>query len=235
MADLQAIVARVRDALAARSDAHEAAPPAAASAPVGNRAELASRFARELEAVGGRTIGPIAPHELAGCVVALARERGLMSVAVGQGVGSDLDSAAQALLTAGIGVMRTLAATPANQGRADENGKGEFKDRMARIDGAVAEADCAIASTGTLAVLSDAGRPSALTLLPPASIIVLRIERMAPDLAGALETIGPDAVMAHRLTLITGPSRTADIEKRIVMGVHGPKSLDVILVWPGDD
>jgi L-lactate dehydrogenase complex protein LldG len=37
------------------------------------------------------------------------------------------------------------------------------------------------------------------------------------------------------LTLITGPSRTADIEKRIVLGVHGPKSLHVIVVWPQND
>ena len=43
------------------------------------------------------------------------------------------------------------------------------------------------------------------------------------------------ALGANRLTLITGPSRTADIEKRIVMGVHGPKSLDVIVVWPRND
>ncbi|GEM_PF-40385 len=242
MADLQAIVARVRDALASWRDTPNHNPvPAAAAAPGGNRAELASLFARELEAVGGRAIGPIAPEELAGCVVALARERGLKSVALGRGVASDLDNVAQALEAAGIEVMRTrpIAAGPVAQdpAAAAENkpGKNEFKARMALIDGAVAEADCAIASTGTLAVLSDADRPSSLTLLPPVSIVVLRIDRIKPDLAGALEAIGPDAVQAHRLTLITGPSRTADIEKRIVMGVHGPKSLDAIVIWPRDD
>ena len=84
-------------------------------------------------------------------------------------------------------------------------------------------------------MLSDDGRPSSLTLLPPASIVILRVDRMKPDLASGLAAIGPEALEAHRMTLITGPSRTADIEKRIVMGVHGPKSLDVIVVWPADD
>jgi L-lactate dehydrogenase complex protein LldG len=50
-----------------------------------------------------------------------------------------------------------------------------------------------------------------------------------------LAEMGPAGVAANRLTLITGPSRTADIEKRIVLGVHGPKSLHVIVVWPHDD
>ena len=54
-------------------------------------------------------------------------------------------------------------------------------------------------------------------------------------MAEALAALGADGVAANRLTLITGPSRTADIEKRIVLGVHGPKSLHVIVVWPQND
>jgi L-lactate dehydrogenase complex protein LldG len=50
-----------------------------------------------------------------------------------------------------------------------------------------------------------------------------------------LAEMGASGVAANRLTLITGPSRTADIEKRIVLGVHGPKSIHVIVVWPRDD
>ncbi len=231
MADLQAIVARVKNALASR--ASESNHPAPVAVPVsvtpdGHRAELMSRFARELEAVGGRTIGPVTPEELADRVVAIVRERGIKSIVVGQGVICDLGGIARAAEAAGAGVVRTNA-TP------DSDSRAAMRDQLAHADAGVAEADYAIASTGTLAVLSDNGRPSALTLLPPASIVVLRIDRMKPDLATALATIGPEALEAHRLTLITGPSRTADIEKRIVMGVHGPKSLDVIVVWPHDD
>ncbi|MGC2496031.1 LUD domain-containing protein, partial [Candidatus Binatus sp.] len=74
-----------------------------------------------------------------------------------------------------------------------------------------------------------------LTLLPPASLVIVQIDRVMPNLAAVLAEMGPSGVAANRMTLITGPSRTADIEKRIVLGVHGPKSLHVIVMWPRDD
>ncbi len=94
----------------------------------------------------------------------------------------------------------------------------------------IAEADYGVASTGTLAVAADATRPGALTLLPPLSVLILRTDRIVPNLAALFERMGPAAIAEKRLTLITGPSRTADIEKRIVMGVHGPRELCVILI-----
>jgi L-lactate dehydrogenase complex protein LldG len=222
MADLQAIVARVRDALTARiATNHSPAPTASAPVvPQNNRAELVSRFARELEAVAGKMIGPIAPQELPDRIMAIARVRGLKSIAIGKGVASDLDAVANSLRDTGANVL---------------DGTASIREQVAHADAGIAEADYGIAATGTLAVFSDASRPSALTLLPPASIVVLRVDRMMADLASALAAIGPEVLQAHRLTLITGPSRTADIEKRIVMGVHGPKSLDVVLVWSDDD
>ena len=77
--------------------------------------------------------------------------------------------------------------------------------------------------------------PSSASLLPPASLVIVQIDRVMANLAAVLAEMGPAGVAANRLTLITGPSRTADIEKRIVLGVHGPKSLHVIVVWPQND
>jgi L-lactate dehydrogenase complex protein LldG len=96
----------------------------------------------------------------------------------------------------------------------------------------VVEADYAIASTGTFAVVATPGRPSSLTLLPPANLIFVAVDRILPDLAAVINALGPDAVMAHRIAFITGPSRTADIEKMIVIGVHGPKQLYAAAVSP---
>ena len=225
MADLQSIVARVKSALAAGATSPSHADPDGAvhaSEANGHQLEMVSQFAKELEAVGGRTLGPIAPEELANSLIALAREREIKSIAIGEGVLLDFSGIARVLEDAGLCVVRT--------GRVDSATRATLRDRLAHVDGGLAEADYGIASTGTLAVLSEESRPSALTLLPPASIVVLRLDRMKPDLASALAAIGPAAMEKHRLTLITGPSRTADIEKRIVMGVHGPKSLDVIVV-----
>ena len=227
MADLQSIVARVKSALAsgAASPGHSGWNGAAHALEAnGHQLELVNQFAKELEAVSGRTIGPVAPEELADRVIAVARERGVKSIAVGEGVVLDLNGTSQALQATGMNVIRT--------GRVDSSTRAALRDQLAQVDGGLAEADYGIASTGTVAVLSEASRPSALTLLPAASIVVLRLDRMKPDLASALAAIGSAAVERHRLTLITGPSRTADIEKRIVMGVHGPKSLDVIVVRP---
>jgi len=228
MADLQAIVARVKHALASGAPApNHAAPQPPSLEPDGHRAELVSHFAHELEGVGARIIGPVAPEQLAERVGAIVRERGVKSIAVGEGVLVDLSQVGKTLGESGIDVIRT--------GSVDGSTRPELRRLLAHVDAGLAEADYAIASTGTLAVLSDETRPSALTLLPPASLVVVRVDRMKADLASALTALGGAALESHRLTLITGPSRTADIEKRIVMGVHGPKSLDVIVVWPRDD
>ena len=227
MADLQSIVARVRSVLAsAASPSNHAGPDGAARAVATNdhQLEMLAQFAKELDAVSGRTIGPIAPEELSDRLIAVARERGVKSIALGEGVVLDFSGLARTFEAAGLSIVRT--------GRVDSGSRAALRDQLAHVDGGLAEADYGIASTGTLAVLSEESRPSALTLLPPASIVVLRLDRMRHDLASALAAIGPAAIENHRLTLITGPSRTADIEKRIVMGVHGPKSLDVIVVQP---
>jgi len=228
MADLEAIVARVKSALASAPGAtnHRAHPAPPDDAVIGDRrAELASRFARELEAVGGRAIGPVAPAEVGPRLVSIVRERGVKSVAAGAGVECDLPALAANLEAEGVAVYRSAPVSTES--------RAEVRARVAKADAGLAEADYAIASTGTLVVLSEPARPSSLTLLPPVSIVVLQVGRIRPDLAAALAETGPQALQ-HRMTLITGPSRTADIEKRIVMGVHGPKSLDVILVWPDE-
>src|ERR1043166_257987 len=87
--------------------------------------------------------------------------------------------------------------------------------------------DCVVAQTGSIVV---SGR-RALSVLPPVHLVIARRGQLVPDLAAAL------ALLRHRyasrwpnaLTFITGPSRTADIEKILVMGAHGPKRL--ALYW----
>jgi L-lactate dehydrogenase complex protein LldG len=230
MAELHKIIANVKDALGtgARSNSHDAtasvAVPVAQSA---QRAELASTFARELEEVGGKFLGILTPAEVTNRIVSLAGEIGAKTVALGQGVVSDMDAIGEALERRDFRIVRTLPVA--------DTERAAMRARVADADLGIAEADFAIASTGTLAVVSNANRPSSLTLLPPASLVIVQIDRMMPNLAAVLAEMGPGGVAANRLTLITGPSRTADIEKRIVLGVHGPKSLHVIVVWPHDD
>jgi len=231
MAELHKIIASVKDALgngATSNNSHDAAAnPAVPVAQSAQRAELASSFARELEEVGGNFLGVLTPAEVTNRILSLATEIGAKTVALGQGVALDMDAIGEALERADFRIVRTVPVA--------DTERAAMRARVADAELGIAEADFAIASTGTLAVVSTANRPSSLTLLPPASLVIVQIDRMMANLAAVLAEMGPAGVAANRLTLITGPSRTADIEKRIVLGVHGPKSLHVIVVWPRDD
>jgi len=79
-------------------------------------------------------------------------------------------------------------------------------------------------------VLRAASGARTVSLLPALHVAVVPSARIVPDLATALRTRGPTGAPDTCLTLITGPSRTADIEQKLVLGVHGPCALHVILL-----
>ncbi len=89
---------------------------------------------------------------------------------------------------------------------------------------------CAIAQTGTLVLTSDAGRKA--SLLPMNHIALVRAEQLVPTMAEAFELYlsktGMDVPTAW--VQATGPSRTADIEQTLEIGVHGPGVVHVILI-----
>lgn len=193
------------------------------------RTELLAQFARELEAVGGAFLGAYAPDEIRARTVAFAREIGTHTAAIGTGVTLDADPIARALEQAGVAVIR-----PPRAAEADDAARAAFRDRLAGCDLGIVEADAAIAATGTLAVVGGPDRPNSLTLLPPTNLIIFHADRVRPDLAATIESIGSATFITKRVALITGPSRTADIEKMIVLGVHGPKKLYAIAIWPNE-
>jgi|RhiMethySRZTD1v2_1073278.scaffolds.fasta_scaffold03643_16 L-lactate dehydrogenase complex protein LldG len=89
-----------------------------------------------------------------------------------------------------------------------------------------------IAETGTLALTSGAPSPTLLNFLPETHIVVVD----AKDLSGTYEELWArlkaqyGTEMPRTLNLVTGPSRSGDIEQTILMGAHGPKRLHIILV-----
>jgi len=101
---------------------------------------------------------------------------------------------------------------------------------VAAADVGVTEADALVATSGTL-VLAARGRHRGASLLPPVHVAIVPVERLVADLATALRRLRTGAAPAEScVTLVTGPSRTADIEKKLVVGVHGPGALHVILI-----
>lgn len=94
-------------------------------------------------------------------------------------------------------------------------------------------ADAVIAATGTLVVTTGAGKSRVPTILPPVHIAVVRLNQFLPR----LEDWVAQQRESHMATInetanacfITGPSRTADIEKQLVVGVHGPGKLQIVV------
>jgi len=95
------------------------------------------------------------------------------------------------------------------------------KHLVAECELGVTGADAALPETGTLLLRSSPERPRVASLLPRVHLAILTPAALRPDLHQAFT----DAKDAGYSVLVTGPSRTADIELTLTLGVHGPKSL----------
>jgi L-lactate dehydrogenase complex protein LldG len=90
---------------------------------------------------------------------------------------------------------------------------------------------CAIAETGTLVVLSGADTPTATTLLPDTHVAVVRADRVVAGMEEAFALIRRErGSLPRAINMISGPSRTGDIEQTIVLGAHGPFRVHILVV-----
>jgi len=90
---------------------------------------------------------------------------------------------------------------------------------------------CAIAETGTLVVLAGADTPTATTLLPDTHIAVVRADRIVAGMEEAFALIRRErGHLPRAVNMISGPSRTGDIEQTIVLGAHGPYRVHVLVL-----
>ena len=104
---------------------------------------------------------------------------------------------------------------------------------MAELSAGLVSADQLLADTGSCVVSCNTAEERLLCYLPPVSVVLAQAETLAEHLPAAWETIAKQAADAQQrgeTVIITGPSRTADIEKILILGVHGPKRLIVLLV-----
>jgi len=90
---------------------------------------------------------------------------------------------------------------------------------------------CAIAETGTLAVLTGADAPTATTLLPDTHVAVLPADRVVSGMEEAFALIRRErGKLPRAVNMISGPSRTGDIEQTVVVGAHGPFRVHILVV-----
>jgi L-lactate dehydrogenase complex protein LldG len=108
-----------------------------------------------------------------------------------------------------------------------EQWKGELFDA---IDAGVTGAEAGIADTGTLVLRPGPNEPRTLSLVPSVHVAVLKVSTLYAGLPAALRALAPERDMPTNLLLVTGPSKTADIQQTLAFGAHGPKELVIVLV-----
>jgi L-lactate dehydrogenase complex protein LldG len=103
------------------------------------------------------------------------------------------------------------------------------RDLQAAATIGVTGCDAAVAETGSLVLLSGPGRERTVSLLPPAHVALVSRRSIVPALADAFAALDEPLRHAACATVITGPSRTADIELTLTLGIHGPGTLIVVI------
>ena len=98
---------------------------------------------------------------------------------------------------------------------------GSKKQSLAECDLGITEVDFALAETGTLCLVSASDKPRTASLLPRIHLALVKPENLRPD----IHQVVAEAKGEAYFVFITGPSRTADIELTVALGVHGPQKL----------
>ena len=138
-----------------------------------------------------------------------------------------------------LNIETTIVARDENrsdENRSDENASGETR-RQAMIDAdiGITGADYAVAETGSVVVLPRKGLSRLVSLAPPLHLALVRPQEVVETLDDVfllrrLDYYRNGGDMGSYLNFITGPSRTADIEQTLVVGVHGPKEVHMIIL-----
>jgi L-lactate dehydrogenase complex protein LldG len=205
------ILHRIRTALG-RSAGQAVAdpPPARIRIPdVDMETRIASMFAA-IEALAGKT------HRAA----TLADARAFVAAAI-EGR-SAVASNAPFLAECGIAALAGV--------RSGITDREELRGLCATVDVGITSADYALADTGSLVMIASTNEARLVSLLPPAHIAVVPRDRILTGLDELFSILPNPADVASSMVLITGPSRTADIEQILVRGVHGPGQITVVVV-----
>ncbi len=101
----------------------------------------------------------------------------------------------------------------------------KYEGQLSKVKIGITEANYGIAWSGGIVEIYNSNEEKKVSLLPEIHIAILKKENIIPDFGTLFKKTPPD----KDLTIITGPSKTADIEKIVVKGAHGPKELFVVI------
>ncbi|MEX2961118.1 lactate utilization protein C [Microbulbifer sp. TYP-18] len=98
------------------------------------------------------------------------------------------------------------------------------------VPAAITGSHCGIASTGSIVLWPDAAEPRSLSLVPPLHIVVVEQNAIYNDFGDLIKSQCWSRQLPSNVVLISGPSKTADIQQTLAYGAHGPRELVVLLV-----
>lgn len=211
MMSRDSLLHRVRTALGRSVDQPPApAPPPRIVVPEIALEERIARLSAALEALAGKT------HRVAAAGEVCATVAGILN--------------GRSAVASNSGFLRECGVTALPNVRSGITRRAELREVAAALDAGITSADYALADTGTLVLFSSPEEARLISLLPPAHIAVVPVDRVLTGLDELFDKAPLPAERSSSMVLITGPSRTADIEQILVRGVHGPGELDVVLV-----
>ena len=111
----------------------------------------------------------------------------------------------------------------------DASARAWKKALFDKTDASVTLAVAAIADTGSLVLIPGPHEPRSLSLVPPVHVVLVRASTLYASLPAAMAALAPQSDMPTNLLLVTGPSKTADIQQTLAYGAHGPKELVIVL------
>ena len=175
-----------------------------------------ARLRAEFAAAGGQLHLAADAADAADLVRRVVRDRNARRVLLGDGDVLDALGLETALAGPGVEVVPVRALA-----------EGAGREAFFAADVGVSGVEQVIPETGTLVLATRRDQPRSLSLLVPVHVAVARREQVLPDLFDLFDRPGP---LPACLTLITGPSKTGDIELRLVTGVHGPGEVHLVLL-----
>jgi L-lactate dehydrogenase complex protein LldG len=182
-----------------------------------NPRALVSRWQQELETLTGHVYGPLAPEAALAQAMEVILAQQAKEILVWDEAHLPIRDVGRRLQFAGVQVSRF--------------GDQVDYQKLANIPLGVTGALAGLADTGSIVVASGPGRARSASLLPPTHLALLRVSDLYPDLPTWMAQQGSSLLpTTANLVIITGPSRTADIELTLVMGVHGPREIHIILI-----
>jgi L-lactate dehydrogenase complex protein LldG len=241
------ILARIREALRGGSDGHLSGHGVAEA----GEADLSRRSAAEADtaeteaepvdgSTGVRRFLPKVPDDFAG-QVALFAERSESLKTEFLPCADEAAASAQLNLLADREGWESIALPADSELRTLltnlsipklEVSRSTAKTDLEKVSAGITGCDALIAQTGSVLLTAKSGGGRALSVLPVHHVVIATSSQMLPDLPAAFELLGRKYApnFPSFMTFITGPSRTGDIERVLVLGAHGPRKLTVILV-----